>query len=451
MDSPTLENLRRTDRRCLWHPYTRINEFEQQPFPIIDRGSGSRLTGADGTVYLDGISSWWCACLGHGHPRIVEAIQRQAGVLQHSILGGMSHPGAIELAERLVALAPRGLTRVYFAGDGASAVEAAIRIAVQSFFNRGRPEKKNLVALADAYHGDTLGAVGAGYLEAFHAPIRHLLHRAAQAPSPHCFACAARGACDLRCFEGMRRLIETGAATTAAVLVEPRLQGSAGMRIYPAAYLAALRALCDRHDILLIADEIATGFGRIGTLFACEEAGIVPDLLCLGKGLTAGSLPMSAVLVTEPLFDAFRDTPALDRTFYHGHTFCGNPIAAAAALATLDAFREDAILERSRPLQRRLAEAFAALGAPEGVDRTNALGAVGVARLQGGADAARRAARHALEAGLLIRPLGDILYLCPPLNTPDADFDAMLALFHASLVAAHRGQVRTPVASAIAE
>ncbi len=451
MDAPTLENLRRTDRCRLWHPYTRINEFERQPFPIIIRGDGARLFGADGATYLDGISSWWCACLGHSQPRIVEAIRRQAELLQHSILGGMSHPGAIQLADRLLDIAPRGLSRVYFAGDGASAVEAAIRIAVQSFHNQGRPQKRNLVALADAYHGDTLGAVGVGYLEAFHAPIRHLLHQAAQAPSPHCFACAARNACDLRCFEGMRRLIETGAATTAAVIVEPRLQGSAGMRIYPPAYLAELRALCSRHDVLLVADEIATGFGRLGRMFACEEAGITPDLLCLGKGLTAGSLPMSAVLATEALFDTFRDTPRQDRTFYHGHTFCGNPIAAAAALATLDVFREDAILDRSRPLQHRIAAAFAALGPAEGVDRTNALGAVGVARLQGGAEAARRAARHALASGLLIRPLGDILYLCPPLNTTDADLEDMLALFHAALTVAAREKNTTPVSSAIAE
>lgn len=430
---PSADALRQRDLRCLWHPYTRINDFEKTDFPVIVRGEGACLVEAGGRRYWDGISSWWCACLGHGHPRIVEAIQRQAAVLQHSILGGMSHPLAIELADRLTAIAPRGLTRAYFASDGSSVVEASIRMAVQSFHNQGRPEKKGLIALADAYHGDTLGAVGAGFLESFHAPIRHLLNRAPQAPSPHCFACAARGRCDLRCFEGMRRLVEEQAATTAAVIVEPLVQGSAGMRIYPAEYLRQLRDLCDRHDVLLIADEIAVGFGRTGRMFACDHAGIVPDFLCLGKGLAAGALPLSAVLTTEAVFDAFRDTPGQDRTFYHGHTYCGNPIAAAAAVATLEVFADEAIVDASGPLQRRLAEGFASFGDMPGVDRWAAFGAIGVVRLQGGADVARKAARRAMDLGLLIRPLGDILYLCPPLTVTPGECDTMLELFELAL------------------
>lgn len=447
------EELRAIDRRCLWHPYTRINDFEQLAFPVIVRGRGARLFDADGTEYLDGISSWWSACLGHGHPRIVEAIRAQAGELQHSILGGMSHPRAIELAERLTAIAPPGLTRAYFASDGASAVEAAIRMAVQSFHNMGQLGKKGLIALEDGYHGDTLGAVGAGYLESFHAPIRHLLNRAPQAPSPHCFACAARGACDLRCFRGMRQLVEAHAATTAAVIVEPLVQGSAGMRIYPAEYLRQLRALCDRHGVLLIADEIAVGFGRTGAMFACEQAGVTPDLLCLGKGLTSGSLPMSAVLATERLYDAFRDVPGQDRTFYHGHTFCGNPITAAAAVATLDVFREENVLARSASLRHGLAQAFEAFGTFPAVDRWAAFGAIAVVRMRGGVEAARAASRHATAEGLLIRPLGDILYLCPPLTTPEGDLRAMLDRFGAALQAAGAPkEQRTPAgAAAIAE
>ncbi len=437
MDSPhDREALCRTDRRTLWHPYTRIAEYEREDAPVIVAGEGARLVDVDGTTYLDGISSWWSAALGHGHARIIRAIQAQAAVLQHSILGGMAHPTAIRLAEALTDLAPPGLTRAYFASDGASAVEAAIRMAVQSFFNRGQPHRKGLIALADAYHGDTLGAVGAGYLECFHAPIRHLLQKARQAPSPHCFACEARLACDLRCFEGLRTLVERRAHESAAVIVEPLVQGSAGMRIYPADYLRRLRTLCDRHGLYLIADEIAVGMGRTGTLFACEQAGIIPDFLCLGKALTGGALPLSAVLTREDVFEAFRDRDAQDRTFYHGHTFCGNPIAAAAAIAALEAFRDECVIPRSQPLRDRLAADFEAFGEHAAVDRWAALGAIGVVRLRGGAAAARRGARHALRRGLLIRPLGDVLYLMPPLNTPPPDLDAMLGLFGEALDAA---------------
>ncbi len=428
--------LCRTDRLTLWHPYTRIAEYEREDAPLIVRGEGVRLLDADGTAYLDGISSWWSAALGHGHPRIVAAIQRQAAELQHSILGGMAHPAAIRLAEALTGLAPAGLTRAYFASDGASAVEAAIRMAVESFHHRGEPRRRGLIALADAYHGDTLGAVGAGYLESFHAPIRHLLRQAPQAPSPHCFACEARMRCDLRCFEELAALIERRAAETAAVIVEPLVQGSAGMRIYPAEHLRRLRTLCDRHGLYLIADEIAVGMGRTGTLFACEQAGVTPDFLCLGKALTGGALPLSAVLTREAVYDAFRDRDGRDRTFYHGHTFCGNPIAAAAALATLEVFREEDVLERSKPLQGRLAAAFEAFGSHPAADRQASLGAIGVVRLRDGAAAARRGARHALRRGLLIRPLGDTLYLLPPLTTPAADLESMLRIFGEALDAA---------------
>ncbi len=428
--------LCRTDRRTLWHPYTRIADYEREDAPIIVRGEGARLLDADGTAYLDGISSWWSAALGHGHPRIVTAIQKQAAELQHSILGGMAHPTAIRLAEALTDMAPTGLTRAYFASDGASAVEAAIRMAVECFHHQGKPRKRGLIALADAYHGDTLGAVGAGYLESFHAPIRHLLRQAPQAPSPHCFACEARTRCDLRCFAGLGTLIERHAAETAAVIVEPMVQGSAGMRIYPAEYLRRLRTLCDRHGLLLIADEIAVGMGRTGTLFACEQADVVPDFLCLGKALTGGALPLSAVLTREAVYDAFRDRDGRDCTFYHGHTFCGNPIAAAAALAAIEVFRDEDVIERSKPLQGRLAASFKAFGAHPAADRWAALGAIGVVRLRDGAAAARRGARHALRHGLLIRPLGDVLYLMPPLTTPTADLESMLRLFGEALDAA---------------
>jgi adenosylmethionine-8-amino-7-oxononanoate aminotransferase len=251
----------------------------------------------------------------------------------------------------------------------------------------------------------------------------------------------------------MRRLVEARAATTAAVIVEPLVQGSAGMRVYPAEYLRQLRGLCDRHNVLLIADEIAVGFGRTGRMFACDHAGVTPDLLCLGKGLTAGALPLSAVLATERVYDAFRDTPAQDRTFYHGHTFCGNPIAAAAAVATLDVFAEEDVIARSESLRLDLAAAFGRFGGMASVDRWSAFGAIGVVRLRGGLPAARAAARHAMGQGLLIRPLGDVLYLCPPLTTSALDVRAMLGRFEDALgsVEALAAAQPPPGAAAVAE
>lgn len=427
------EKLRQMDLRHLWHPYTHIDAFEQELFPIIERAEGVTLVDVEGRELLDGISSWWCVNLGHSHPRIVEAIQQQAQRLQHSILGGMSHPNVIHLAERLTAVAPAGLTRAYFCGDGASATEAAMRMAMQYWYNLGRPGKRRMVSLAEGYHGDTLGAVGVGFVDAFHRPLTDVVRRAYQADSPHCFACSGRQACDLSCFTSMETLIREHHEELAAVILEPICQGAAGMRIYPKSYLERLRLVCDRYEVLLIADEIATGFGRTGHWFACDYAGIEPDLMCVGKGLTAGYLPMSGVLVREALFDAFRDTAQQDRTFYHGHTYCGNPIAAAAALAALDVYQQEAVIERSAIPAALMAEAFAQFVELPGVAAVQTLGMMSSLLLRDGAEAARRVARAALESGLLIRPLGDILYLWPPLIVSPETMARMLGILEQAL------------------
>jgi adenosylmethionine-8-amino-7-oxononanoate aminotransferase len=425
--------LRQADLRHLWHPYTHINAFEDETFPIIERAHGVVLVDVEGRELLDGISSWWCVNLGHSHPHVVAAIQRQAGLLQHSILGGMSHPNAIRLAERLTAVAPEGLTRAYFCGDGASATEAAMRMAMQYWYNLGRPEKTRMASLAEGYHGDTQGAVGVGFVDAFHRPLAGVVRRSLQADSPHCFNCPASARCDLRCFESMEALVREHHQTLAAVILEPVCQGAAGMRIYPKEYLQRLRALCDRYEVLLIADEIAVGFGRTGRWFACEYAGIEPDLMCVGKGLTAGYLPMSAVLAREPLFDAFRDTPERDRTFYHGHTYCGNPVASAAALAAMDVYQEEDVIARAAAPAKLMAEAFERFGSRPGVAATRTLGMMSSLRVEGGADAARRVAAEAVRCGLFIRPLGDILYLWPPLVISSETMQEMLMRFESAL------------------
>jgi len=411
------------DRSCVWHPYTRHSAVEEEAFPIVTRGEGIYLEDAEGRRYIDAIASWWSCNLGHGHPRIVEAIRRQALELQHSILGNLTHPRAIELAAALAGLVPGGGRKVLFAGDGASAVEAALRVAFQYRHNVGEPGRRRFASLSDGYHGDTLGAVSVGYLPHFHEPLKPLLFDSLRAPAPCCAACdfgKEPESCGLECLAPMTEIFETHGGELCAVIVEPLCQGAAGMRIYSPGYLAKLGELCREHGVLLIVDEIAMGFGRTGRMFAFEHAGIDPDIICLGKSLTAGALPMSAALVKDSIFETFRDEPE-DRTFYHGHTFAGNPIAAAAAIECLKVYEEDGIVERSRRTGELLAERIAAFRELPGVANVRTLGMLGAVELKDGPDGeaaasrAQRARKELLRRGVLLRPLGSVLYLMPPL------------------------------------
>lgn len=409
------------DRHFLWHPYSRRSEIDSGSLPVMTRGQGIYLFDSDGHRYLDAVSSWWACNLGHGHPRLVEAIRRQAGVLQHSILGNLSHPTAIELAERISALF-KTRRRVFFASDGACAVEAALKIAVQYWHNLGHPERHQFVSLENAYHGDTLGAVAVGYMPQFHAAFAPLLFPVHQAASPCCGTCdwgKAPDSCAQECFKSMQDIIESHAAEIAAVIIEPLCQAAAGMRIYSAEYLGKLAALCQKHNVLLIADEIAVGFGRTGRMFAFEHAGIEPDIVCLGKGLSGGYLPISATVVKEAIYETFRDQPR-DHTFYHGHTFAGNPVAAAVALETLQVYEDEQIVQRAGGLGSLLQKQMSVFGDCPGVRNVRCLGMIAAVELDGGRPSSAQAIRAALlKKGILIRPLGDVVYLMPPLITPE--------------------------------
>ncbi len=426
------DDLRRRAVRAVWHPYTEITGFEATAFPVIDRAEGCSLFDVDGRELLDGIASWWCVNLGHGHPRIVEAIRAQAGRLQHVLLGGVSHPRAIELGERLAELAPAGLGHALFAADGSVAVEAALKMALQYWVNVGERNRTRFVALESGYHGDTLGAIGVGYVETFHAPFRGAVSPSLRAASPHCNRCPAGalpGACDVECFASLEAVVEEHHRTCAAVVVEPLVQAAGGMRIYPAEYLRRLRALCDRRGLLLVADEVATGFGRTGALFACGRAGVVPDLLVVGKGLTGGALPMSATLVTDRVYDAFRAERGRARTFFHGTTFCGNPITAAAALAALDVYRDERVVEGVAARGALLAGGMARIARALGGSPLRSIGLVAAIEIDeaaGGVARARAICDRALELGLFVRPLGRVVYLWPALNVADDVLRAML-------------------------
>jgi len=431
-----IDALRALDNKHLWHPYTDQVTFESEPYTCIERAEGVYLYTADGRKLYDGIASWWAVALGHSHPKIIAALKEQAEVLQHCIVGNMSHPKAVQLAARLAQLAPGDLNYSYFAADGSSATEAALKMAVQYWAYNGRPEKTQFVGLEEGYHGDTLGAIGVGYVSWFHEPYERVVNHALRAPSP--FApCntgdpAEEAAADAA-FAALEALIVPHADTIAAFILEPLCQGAAGVHIYPESYLRRARQLCDEHDILLICDEIAVGFSRTGHRFACERAGIVPDILCLGKALTAGYLPMSVAIATDRVFNAFRRPDEKARVFFDGHTYCANPITAAVALATLDAMDEIGLPGAVEPRSDQLRAGMERIGELPAVAYQKTLGLIGMCAISeeaGGTATARAISIRANERGLFIRPLGEVLYLWPPLTSTEEELAAMLDILH---------------------
>jgi len=429
------KKLRETDIKNVWHPYTNTDEFERSDFPVISRAKGSYFYDMNGKKYLDGIASWWCVNLGHSRPEITGAIKKQAGSLQHVILGGLSHEKEALLAEKLVDITPDGLNHCFFCGDGASAVEASLRMALQYWENTGEKKRKKFICLKEGYHGDTLGAVSVGFVEEFHRELKGAVNENYAAESPHCALCRYGknpADCTVECFGSMENMITEHHGETAAVIVEPLCQGSAGMRIYPEEYLRRLRKQCDKYGLILIADEIAVGFGRTGEMFACEKAGISPDIMTLGKGMTAGFLPMSAAVASDRIFDSFRG----GRTFFYGHTFSGNPITAAAALAAVGLYSRLNIIERIKPLSKLLREGMASTAGLLDGCFFNALGMIAMMHIpekEGGAKRAKLAAQKARDMGVFLRPLGPVLYVWPPLTISENEIREIYRVLEKSL------------------
>ena len=402
------------DRAHLWHPYTQA-QTAPSPLPIV-RGEGVYLYTEDGRRILDGISSWWVNIHGHSHPALNAALAAQAARLEHVMFAGCTHPPAVELAERLVALLPRGgstsqhpptLTRVFYSDNGSTAVEVALKMALQYWRNRGEP-RTAFVGLHDAYHGDTAGAMSVSEASAFTAAFAPMLFPVARVPSA----------------EALEAHLVAHRGAVAAVIVEPMIQAAGGMIMRPAAFLAACRRLCDEHDTLLIADEVFTGFGRTGKMFACEHAGIAPDIICLSKALTAGYLPLGATVATERIYDAFLSDDRA-KTFFHGHSFTANPLACAVAIASLDLFADGAVLARVKRLEAQMSAALAPLRELARVADVRVLGGVGAIELRSGdgylAGVGPRLAASFLERSLLLRPLGNVLYFMPPYVITDEE------------------------------
>jgi adenosylmethionine-8-amino-7-oxononanoate aminotransferase len=419
------------DRAHVWHPYTQMRTAPP-PLPIVS-GKGVYLYTEDGRRILDGISSWWVNIHGHSHPALNDAIAQQARQLEHVMFAGCTHPPAVDLAERLVALLPRGLSRVFYSDNGSTAVEVAVKMALQYWINAGEPQRRVFVTLHHAYHGDTVGAMSVSEDSIFTRAFAPLLFPVTRADAPYCYRCPVgldRASCHIECLGGLERALASLGASAAAVLIEPMLQGAGGMIVWPSEFLAGARRLCDRFGVLLIADEVLTGFGRTGRMFACEHAAITPDIICLSKALTAGYLPLGATCATEAIYEAFLSDDR-SRTFFHGHSMTANPLACAVALASLALFEEERVLDRVGRLEQQLNEGLAPLAELPSVGDVRVIGGVGAIELVtdkttrdagGYLDAiGPRLAAAFLDRGLLLRPLGNIVYFMPPYVITEAE------------------------------
>ena len=434
---PSIDELIQADRDHVWHPFTQQRGWCEEESPlVIDRAEGTNLYDAGGNAYIDGVSSLWCNVHGHRHPAIDAAIRDQLDRVAHSTMLGLTHEPAIELAQRLVAIAPPGLTRVFYSDSGSTAVEVALKMAYQWWAQRSEPQRSGFICLENAYHGDTLGAVSVGGIDTFHSLYRPLLFDTWQARSGDA--------------GHMERLLAEHGERVAAVIMEPLIQGAAGMLTMPSGFLAQVRELCDRHGVLLICDEVATGFGRTGAMFASEREGVTPDLMCVGKGLTGGYLPLAATLTTESIYDGFLGRPEELRTFFHGHTFTGNPLGCAAGIATLQTFERERTVERSLQnielLERLLAERIAPL---DGVAEVRQCGLMVGIELHPGDGLGNRVTVAARHRGAVIRPLGDVIVLMPAPAMTAGDLDRLVAVAADSIAQVVAGRDLAALPSAV--
>jgi len=445
---PSREELLRWDREIVWHAFTQMAEY--QPF-VIERAHGTTLVDLDGREYLDGVASVWCNIHGHRHPRLDAAVRQQLDKVAHVTSLGASNPTTIKLAKRLVDLAPPGLTRVFFSDSGATAVEVALKMALQYWRQRSdpRPKKTVYLALGDAYHGDTIGSVSVGGVERFHAMFQPLLFEVLRAPSPDMYRLppgVTRETALAHYLRAMEDVLVREHERIAAVVIEPLVQAAAGMVMHPPGYLAGLRELTRKYDVLLIADEVAVGFGRTGTMFACEQEQVSPDFLCLAKGLTGGYMPVAATLTTDEVWQAFLGTYSESKSFFHGHTYGGNPLGCAVALATLDVFDEEQTLANLKPKIARLAEHLERIARHPHVGDVRQRGLIAGIELAKNRETKEAFPWHekrglavcdwALKQGVWLRPLGSVLVVLPPLSVSLEELDRICLALEGGIEAA---------------
>ena len=433
--------LQARDKAAIWHPFTQMADWEKDDPLVIERGEGNYLFDTEGRKYFDGVSSLWVNLFGHRRTEIDDAIRSQLDRVAHSTFLGLSHAPAIELAEKLLAVAPPGLSRVFYSDNGSTAMEIAIKMAFQYWRQQegGGRARQEFLTLSEAYHGDTIGSVSAGGIDLFHKIFRPLLFSTRRIPTPHCYRCPyglTRPSCGLFCAERMEAEIRARKDLLAAAIVEPLVQGAGGMLLMPEGYLARLRAVTRECGILLICDEVATGFGRTGTMFACEQEGVAPDILAVAKGMTGGYLPLAATLATGEIYRAFLGRYEEFKTFFHGHSYTANPLGCAAAIATLSIFEREEVLPRVSRLSETMARALAELSGHRNVGEIRQKGLMAgieiVAdrrtreRFPPGEKIGQRVVRKVRERGVILRPLGDVIVLMPPLSSSESEIEFLV-------------------------
>ena len=447
------DRLKQLDHDYIWHPFTQMQEWMAEEPCIISHGDGHFLFDVHGKKYLDGVSSLWCNVHGHRKKEIDQAIRAQLERIAHSTFLGLSHPPGIQLAEKLIAIAPDGLRRVFYSDSGATAVEIALKMAVQYWQLKGEGERALIASLVESYHGDTVGSMSMGYSETFHRFHKSLLFPVLRITPPHVFRYYQRmseGDALEAAIKDAQEKFTSNKTTLAALVMEPLMQGAAGMWPQPVKYLQALSGICRRNNILLILDEVATGFGRTGKMFACEHAGVTPDILCLAKGFTAGYLPLAATVATEEIFSAFLGEYKEFKTFFHGHTYTGNPLGCAAAIANLELFEREDVIAKMEPgirlVQERLQRDFLALPHVSDVRQWGYM--IGIELVQDKASRknylpelriGHKVILEARKHSVLIRPLGDIIILMPPLTITGAELSALLDVVYDSIRAVTEG------------
>lgn len=434
--------LEEKDLKYIWHPCSQMKDYEQLPPIVIEKGKGVYLYDKNGKEYIDIVSSWWCNLLGHCNPKINEGIKNQLDSLEHVIFANFTHEPAIKLCEELIKIIPKGLTKFNFSDNGSASVECALKMAFQYQYQTGHPNKKRFMCLTDGYHGETIGALSVGTMDLYAKIYKPMLMDTIRIESPDCYRCPygkCRDNCCCECFEHAEKAFEQYAEQTCAIIVEPLLQGSAGMRIYPPLYLKKLRTLCDKYGVLLIADEIATGFGRTGKMFAFDHAEVSPDIMCISKGLTGGYMPMAITITTDEIYYAFYDDYNKGRAFMHSHTYSGNPLGCSAALAVQKIFKEDNILQNAQQnavyLHNKLNDTLLShknVGEIRHIGLINAIELVKDKSSKEGFEGEKRIGyqiyKEALKLGLLLRPLGNVLYFNPPLIINKEEIDKAVDL-----------------------
>lgn len=439
-----MNNWQEEDLKYIWHPCSQMKDYEELPPIVIDHASGINLYDIDGKCYKDVVSSWWCNLLGHCNPRINAAIKAQLDKLEHVIFANFTHKTAITLCQKLVEVLPKGLCKFNFADNGSAAIEMAMKMSFQYHQQTGNTQKKKFMALTDAYHGETIGALSVGACDLYSEIYKPILMDVTRVQAPDCFRCPCgkcRGNCNCECFKFAEKTFEEHGDETCAILVEPLLQGSAGMKIYPPIFLTKLRELCDKYNVHLIADEIATGYGRTGKMFAFDWAGVSPDIMCLSKGLTGGYMPMSICVTTQEIYDAFYADYVTGKAFMHSHTYAGNPLGCSAGIEVLNILKDEKIIEKANKravyFNNIINEKFADyknVGEVRHIGLVNAIELVKDKKTKEPFDSKLRLGyqiyKKALKKGVLLRPLGDIIYFNPPLiiEEPDMDFVTDVAL-----------------------